>query len=70
MPSYTITVSAGNATRIKAAVENRLEREDGETDRQLFDRWLKGQFTELVYRYERGAAQSAVGPDADIADIT
>lgn len=70
MPSYTITVSAENAVRIKNAVDARIEREDGETDLQLFKRWLKGQLVELVFRYERQEAQSAVAGDDGIAEIT
>ena len=70
MPSYTITVSTENATRIKNAIEARLERDDGETDRQMFDRWLRGLFTMVVYGYERTQAEGTIAPDNEIAEIT
>lgn len=70
MPSYTLTVSTENATRITNAIEDQFEREGGETERQMFDRWLKGQFTALVYKYDRRQASSAIAPDADIVEVT
>ena len=70
MPSYTITVSAEKAARIIAALEDRRDEDEPETDRELYIAWLKGQHTELVFKHERRVAQGAVAPDAGIADVT
>ena len=72
MPSYTVTVSSENATRIMAALADRREDLVGEegTDRQLYAAWLRGAHTELVNKNERRVAQGAVAPDTGIAEIT
>lgn len=70
MPSYTVTTSTENAIRIINALDCRLEREEDETDRQLYIRWLRGVHVELVFRDERNQAQSSIAPDPDIAEVT
>ena len=70
MPSYTVNTSAENATRIIEALDRRIEREEGETDRQLYIRWLEGVHTELVFGDERRQTQGTVAPDTDIAEVT
>ena len=71
MPSYTLNVSTENAVRIKDALNAQFDWEDEEmTDLQKFKHWLRGCFTELVYRHERRQAEGAIAPDNGIADVT
>ena len=72
MPSYTVSGTAEQFTRVIAALEDRREDLVGEegTDRELYAAWLRGVHTEVVNKNERRIAQGAVAPDADIVEIT
>ena len=70
MPSATVNTSAENFAKIIAALDAKMEREDGETDAQLWRRDLKGYYTVMVFKDQRRVAQSTVSPDLDIVDIT
>lgn len=70
MPSKTISTSEANFARIIAALEDRRDEEEPETDAQLYTKWLKGAHIELVFKHERRQAQGAVAPDNAIAEIT
>lgn len=70
MPSYTINTSTENAARIIAALDRRIEREEGETDREFYVRWLRNAHMELVFRDERNQAAGAVVSDESIAEVT
>lgn len=70
MLSYTLNTSTENNARILAALNAKCDREDGETDREFYVRWLRGQHTELVVGNERRVAQGGVLADPDITEVT
>lgn len=70
MPSATVNATAEKFAAIIAALDVKLEREDGETDAHLWKRDLKGYYTEMMFKYNRRQASGAVAPDVDIVEVT
>lgn len=70
MPTYTLTISTDDEIRINNALDRRVDREDGETDRQFYIRWLEGLHTELVFKDDRRQAQGDVRSDTGIVEVT
>jgi uncharacterized protein YhfF len=69
MPSYRVTIGAGNAARVIAALDRRFGRKEGEGDRQLYKRWIRDVHADLVFKDERRVARDMVIPDEEIAEV-
>lgn len=72
MPSATVGTSEENFARIVAALRAKLDDEaiEGLTDVQLWRYDLRGYYTEMLFKYDRRAAQGAVAPDPNIVEVT
>jgi len=70
MPSATVSTSSANFALIISALDAKHEREDGETDAQLWRRDLKAYYTELVFAHQRGKASAGVAADPNITEVT
>lgn len=66
MPSVTLNTTTENAQRIVSALERLMEREEGETDLDLFKRHLKEHLRHVVFQHEKLLAAVDVVPDDGI----
>jgi len=62
MPQVVLETSAEFASRFVPAMETRFKRNEGESDADLFKRWLRQITTNMVIGYERQVAAQGVGP--------
>lgn len=55
-----------NVGRVIDAIEDRLDRNENESDMALFRRWLRSQIVRIVRKHESKIAAAAIEADEDI----
>lgn len=69
MPSRTWTVTPESFAEIVAALDAEGKREEGDTDAQMVERYIKSPVADLLYRHRRKVKAAEVVYDDSIVTV-